>query len=69
FGWADWYVIFRESDFDKFLYEHIIPDFKDYILPLLEKINNKDLFLEIVKEKHKSVYDFNINEFVNKYYR
>lgn len=65
FGWVDWYVIFRENKFDEFLHEHILIDFKDYILPLLEKINNEDLFLNIVKEKHKSLH-FNVNEFVNK---
>jgi hypothetical protein len=68
FGWSDWYVIFRENKFDELLYEHILIDFKDYLLPLLEKINNEDLFSKIVNEKHKSLH-FNINEFVSKYYR
>lgn len=68
FGWSDWYVIFRENEFDEFLNEHILIDFNNYLIPTLEKINNEDLFLKIVEEKHKSIH-FNVNEFVNNYYR
>jgi len=67
FGWVDWYVIFRENKFDEFLNEHILIDFNDYIIPLLEKVNNEDLFLKIIDEKHKSLH-FNINELINNHY-
>lgn len=64
FGWSEWYVIFRESNFDELLYKHLLVDFEDFIIPTLEKINNKALFLKIVEEKHKS-QTFNVYDFVN----
>ena len=48
--WNGWYLIFRANEFDRLLNDELKIDLENYILPLVEKINTKEILSRIVSK-------------------
>jgi hypothetical protein len=61
---AGWYLIFRnENEYNKML-QIVKNDFEEYIFPILDKINRKELERMIQKENNEKGHIWYINEFI-----